>query len=1567
MTTTKSTTGRRARRVLGVIGSVVGATVTFVSATAAAAIVHLDLPATRRLVATQVNSILRDTLMGEVRIENIGHLGLRGVDGVHVRVKDPSGVEVLRVRNIRVRVNGIDAARSALFGKGPITINVPSASIADADANLDADETGQSLRMANAFTPKPKPPEPPSPPGRGVHVEAPRFELAHGHAHGTPPNATKIDARLDELAAHAHITPQLVRADLDRVTLTTNGLPRNVDPAGSVHGYFALPAPNGNGFDLHARFDGKVGGMPTTAEAHIDDQRIDARVDTYDRTGQSARDMVSEVQLTEPLSIHAEAHGVLSHFDTNAKVRIGGASVDAKASIDTTDTAKTRIEGEVTARHVDLSAITTDAPESDLGLDATGSVALAKDGGIDGEASIDTLPGRLDRDEIPKVEIRSSFTKQTAHVRARIYERSMPTEVALDMTPREGIAEGRAIDASVRTKIPDIRRLPKVGSTIGVGGSARAIASGRLLLPEKAITADAEATLSQTTMPKIGDLAIAETTAKASVKGTIDQPVIDGEVHAKNILVNKMLFTSITAAASVTTGARVGGEAPIGAKITIRDARVDATRLANEPIQASARVVRIEGPSLSVEGAEVLGLGDPIHADMSKTPRAIHAKVDAPRIDLATVMKLADQTKLVSAGTLAIRGEGTLESNGDARGDVHASVEGLEAQLVHKGRAKVEASLDGRELALDANAELDTTGHVRVYTKKVVLGGPATNPKSWTRAHGRVQVDSELDLQRVASLIPSEKLPVSEIHGTLTMQGRFGRDGEDAPPEVQFHAHTNGLVFAGKNAVGASQVGQLRVEEPSPWRSTNLDLGVDVRNDGTSGLTSLAFRVTDASGALVAVDAKAILPAKEIADDPSKARDKVLSAPLAAKIVIPPRRLDRLPNILGVKDLQGAIEADLDAWGTALEPRAHLALRGRGVRSPTMPRGLKADSDVTVDYDGDALDLNAKVQSDGKEVLVATSRVEARSRDLIAPPPGSENKALAWNASARVHVEDFPLQTIPQVADRRVRGRVTGDVTLDGLHEDARVHAKIDLAKLAVGKARYEKGKIVVDAGGGKLAAKVRVDQKDGYLDASMATGMQWGAALAPSLDANEPVQARLVAKAFRAAAIQPFVESAVPALDGRIDADAEASLVPGKPGAQIQGKVTFREGTVQIAALGDELQDVRATATLSPDGTIKVTDVFAKGTQGELRAHADAKLDGTRLADANATIEIPERRALSISAQGTPLGEVSGTVTVKASQSANGKNTKLAVDVPKLLVELPHSTKSSVQQLSEKENIRVGVYKDERTFVKVPLDYEDTVPPEKKQEEEASRLEVAVHLGRIEVQRGNSARLAVTGDTNVVVGADTRVTGQIQTLQGGWVDVQGKKFDIEKGTITFNGETPPNPVVVVTAGWTAADGSRIYADFVGPVKTGKVTLRSEPPRPKNEILALVLFGTADGANPTPPPAGRAPDGTTKAAVGLGGGFAAQGLTEALDDLAGIQATARIDTTSSNNPRPEVQIQLTPRITVGFAHVLGTPPITEPDKNFAKGGWRFHKNWSLETTIGDRGTGIVDGIWTKRY
>jgi translocation and assembly module TamB len=224
-----------------------------------------------------------------------------------------------------------------------------------------------------------------------------------------------------------------------------------------------------------------------------------------------------------------------------------------------------------------------------------------------------------------------------------------------------------------------------------------------------------------------------------------------------------------------------------------------------------------------------------------------------------------------------------------------------------------------------------------------------------------------------------------------------------------------------------------------------------------------------------------------------------------------------------------------------------------------------------------------------------------------------------------------------------------------------------------------------------------------------------------------------------------------------------------------------------------------------------------------------------------------------------------------------------------------------------------------------------------------------------------------LSGAPHIKITNTTEVSGQIQVVEGR-VDVQGKTFEIEQGgTITFQPHDTSNPIVNAKAGWEAEDGTHVYAAFVGPVKTGKVTLSSDPARPRNEILAVILFGTADGAQGAPKSQASTGGSTRAATSAVGGLGVTQGLTEAMDDLTGLQATAKIDTSRSANPAPELEVQIARRVSLAFEHVLGTPPISEPDTNLATVDWRFRANWSLKTTFGDRGLLETDAVWQKRY
>ena len=1528
----------RARAVLGTVGAVVGTTVTFVTGAAAAAVLHLNVPASRRLVATQVNAVLREQLAGEVVIEGIDELGLRGVAGVRVRVKDPEGVQVLYVDDVRVRLQSLATMRSFLFGKGDIVVTVDAASIRKADVSIAGNAAG-NVRLANAFAARtPSPPKPKDPSARGVRVEAPSVRLTHAWVHGQPPGAPPVDADVDELVLGAHYDPSSLRADVSRVDLHARGLPRAVDPKGRLVAHLAMPSATGEELGVDAAFDGQIAGIVSSAHASMDGRKVEVVVDGRDTTGQGLRATFGELAIRDDVTMHAEARGALPKIAAKANVQIGRGTADLAADLDFSD--GTRAEGRVAVRHADLRAIVASAPASDVGLDAQASVAIAKDGSIRASGTVDTLAGDVAGEELPLLHARADFANGVAHAKGTLVDTRGNADFSV--TSRGDVVEG-----TVAVRVADLSRLPKLSAT-ELRGHAVVTADGTLDLGTKAFAARAHATGGALAY---GADRVDDATLVASARGTLDQPVIDAGVHA----------TTITVGGQKIGVADLRSRIEPGAVTTFRNARVDMVK-EGVTVGASANRIQLAGSRVVVEGAVVTGLGEPLRANVTRSPSELRLDVDAPDIDLPRVALVAGRANAVRTGHLSMKGNVLFTPSGST-GELHAAVASFSAAKVAAASMTLDGAFDGKRLALDVNAEMADAGRFRLVTKEIVVGGSPLQLASWKHAHGRATFEGNFDMAKVASMVPEEMRPFGELRGTGVVAGAVRRDSADVPPELSLHVHTRDLVVAGKGSPEDFHDVQHeeRVTGVQPWRSEGVDVSLDARVDATSGFGEVAVHVVDRKGTVVALDVKSDLAYRESLASPSRAKDLLAHAPISARLVVPKRFLSDMPQLTGLRTMGGAIEADVTVVGTMLEPRVDLVAHARALRSPSLAQKLTSDVDVAFGYDGEKGDLVASVSSEKRKVLDLSAHVDVRSRDLLQPT----GAPLDWTGSAKVALASFPLESVGPLADRRIRGHVTGEASIDDLHRDATLHAQLSVDPLKVGRAVYKSGNVTLDARGGKVIARARLEQTDGYADLRATTDLAWGAALTPTVDPSANVEAHLDAKGFRAAALLPFVRSVFNELDGRIDADATAKLGGGKD-PTMEGKVVFHGGTLQFVAVGDELKDARATVTFRPGGVIAIDDVFMRAADGELSAKGTVKTRGLALSSLSASLHVPKHKPFDISAQGQPIGAITGDVLVGATASEDGKQLSVRVDVPTLNVTLPQRTKSGIQVLEDKPAIRVGTFRDAKTFVHLPFDKDDLLPPSAVPPVPSTLIDADIRLGDVTITQGNQARIVLGGNPHVHVGRTTELSGQIEVKQGK-IDVQGKEFEIEKGIVTFQTEDASNPIVVATAAWTAEDGTRVYADFVGPVKTGKVNLRSDPSRPKNEVLALILFGTADGANAAPPPPGRAPNGTTKAATSLGGGFAAQGLTEAMDDLTGIQARARIDTSRSTNPAPEIEFQIARRLSLAFEHILGTPPLSEPDTNLAIVDWRFRKNWSLETTHGDRGKIQADAVWTRRY
>lgn len=189
------------------------------------------------------------------------------------------------------------------------------------------------------------------------------------------------------------------------------------------------------------------------------------------------------------------------------------------------------------------------------------------------------------------------------------------------------------------------------------------------------------------------------------------------------------------------------------------------------------------------------------------------------------------------------------------------------------------------------------------------------------------------------------------------------------------------------------------------------------------------------------------------------------------------------------------------------------------------------------------------------------------------------------------------------------------------------------------------------------------------------------------------------------------------------------------------------------------------------------------------------------------------------------------------------------------------------------------------------------------------------------------------SGNLHVVGNHAQPVINGEMTLLRGRFDFLERTFNLTKGVLSLNGETPPNPFLDVIGEAQILD-TLVQVHLNGPAKNFRLTLTSVPNLPQDELLAMILFGRSmsqisplqavrlaqaaselTGIGATPDFLGKIKSGLglqevdvsrdedDNTAVGVGGYF-------------GGKYYIRTERSVSGQDRTKVEVQLTPKISV---------------------------------------------------
>ncbi|MET0412041.1 MAG: translocation/assembly module TamB domain-containing protein, partial [Polyangiaceae bacterium] len=594
---------------------------------------------------------------------------------------------------------------------------------------------------------------------------------------------------------------------------------------------------------------------------------------------------------------------------------------------------------------------------------------------------------------------------------------------------------------------------------------------------------------------------------------------------------------------------------------------------------------------------------------------------------------------------------------------------------------------------------------------------------------------------------------------------------------------------------------------------------------------------------------------------------------------------------------------------------------------------------------GGKLELRGETQK--RQVLDLKSTWQGDARDLAKIEAG---KPSPVQADFDLALSEFPVASVPSIQAAGVRGRLSGKVSLKGFGKDALLDVDLRGDRMRIEQVKLDSFSTRVQMQGGKLVAHTEIGGDGGMTKVDVSTGFVWKDQVVPTIDQN--VEGSVLARGLRLGVLQPLVAGTLSELDGKLDADLQASLENGAP--RVTGKAKLVDGVVQMPTIGQRFDDIDADIIIVP-GEVRIEKMHARGVTGAFNLNASAKLEALTPVSAKVDVKINEDAKLPLTLEGEAVGDAWGTVVTTYTHDEASKTNTIRVNLERFYIQLPDAPPQGIQALDAASDVRVGFRRNDGEFVTVPLQ-----PVKEPSEPSEYKTVVQVDVNSLWVEKGQQADVTLRGNLTATVGSeDTQVEGKIETRRGK-LDISGKTFDIERGTVTFTGDAG-NPIISAVARYDSP-GYTVYAEYTGTATAGSLRLTSEPALSQDEILTLLMFGTPDGS------LGAGSSGNQLAtAVSVAGGTATQGLNRALSDITDLDVSARIDT-STGAPRPELVLQLTPRVAAKVTQAIGEPtPGQSPDRTFLTVELRLASAWSLSTMVGDKGASALDLIWRRRY
>jgi translocation and assembly module TamB len=1389
------------------MSSAVGWSLIGVGALVASTLAHLDSPVARRATCEEVERQLDSALAGDFELDRCVLLSLREVRVEGFRVRAPDGTLVLDVRSavvspdLRATIGGVPTAREVRVEADVLDLREPSA-------------------IGEAFAARA-----PSPPSITPTI-LPRIEIENVRARlarlELPEGLTLTDLALDGAASlgpsvrarDVRVTGAIRRGDGEALAIdVTADADLGANATSRVRAELSRGESSLHATETIATVGGEVrwGAALEDGPAHVD-ARTELAITPDDARVLGVPELAGLVG--GPLRLELHTSGWLDAIEADGSLHAGESMVRIEGSFATDD------EGEharlrVATEGVAPSALVSTLPDAIFAGEVEVTLEPA------GDARRITLRGdRLayDRWTVPHVEADGTLRGDVLELE-RLALPHLAHDGRLDVTG----TFGDAIEVRFDVDVPSVARDANVRA-LAPGVDARLVGGGRFAL--RGGRMDVELDLTAHDVNGFGVRA-RELSVRGTAEGELVRPRARLTIGGTDVRVAGETIERVEARI-------VGGPSGDAARYAlVLDARSGARRLRGD---LDARVWNAIAPDVELSGTvDAEGIW----------PSALHARLADVRVR-GTSIAIGDARITDRGGAMLVELSGTVAPRG--RSNVHALIDvelaaveqayGLAEGL--RGRVHVEGALQGAlaspEVLLSATATdlavRDLPSSSARIEASLVPGRGATLSAD-LRGAGSLEIDATLRSE-ARTLATSAEGMLDD--GTLDARVKASALSlallelvlPDAPPlsgtvslEVTIRGTRDAPIVAlalEGDDVALEGGDPFDVSLASRWSDDAVEATLDAR---------------DTTGPFVNARLRAPLGRDELATLPTDL-EAWIARPIELDVDVPSRALTSLPRPLA-QGVPIELGVHLEARGGASGPRVDARVAGRWLDVSRV--GTCGDArpsfGAEVSFDGSRVDVTSTLREAGGE-----ARLEA-------------NASIPWRAwlsegfvvptvDATLRSEALALDRLPYACES-LAGLARVDVRATGLLGDApNVRANVELRELRTRESPVVDARIAaeVDARRGRVDVAM-IDRASGRTSVGIdgAWNWTWSGTDAPSLDDAEwSANAR-----FDDAAIAPLV-AMVPQLadpSGTIDGALRASGrgLEGTP--EISGQVALRDVGLTLRDPFVRVSRVQGGIALR-DGGVEIDGLRYRDLDGSLRVDGRVGLAGL----SPSTLDLRVRaRNLPARVEGVIFAYVSADVRVEGDLAARDRRV-LDVSLEELAVRVPDESGRSVQSLERHPDV---TYVDALPGGLGALASVATTAEEVEPSGEPSvPIEVRVRSTPFWVRRDD---FAFQLDANVRSTTDaegTRLEGPL-AIRRGYIELLGKRFELQPGEIRFSGGSSIDPRLDLTALHHLRTGEKVYVDIGGYLSAPTLAFRSPDVEGGDEraVIDLLVRGGA--------------------------------------------------------------------------------------------------------------------------